>query len=227
MKRKLAMLLVLLCGGAIINIAAAWGLIIWMPTDGGGSSNDVASLELLEEHRNPKVPAFANKGLHEFGWEESQVRTSWRDNAVETHRELWLYGFIDPQSSIQNRFTPIGLQVAGGWPLRCVVGERWYRKLEFSQGLVKPHCIMSVDATTWPLGKVPKTVRLLPLKPLWPGFAINTIFYAAILWLLFAAPGFMRRRYRIKRGLCPSCAYPVGASDVCTECGRPRQEKQQ
>jgi hypothetical protein len=24
---------------------------------------------------------------------------------------------------------------------------------------------------------------------------------------------------RIKRGLCPACAYPVGSSSVCTECG--------
>jgi hypothetical protein len=24
---------------------------------------------------------------------------------------------------------------------------------------------------------------------------------------------------RIKRGLCPQCAYPVGTSDKCTECG--------
>ncbi|MCZ6655485.1 MAG: hypothetical protein O7D91_20955, partial [Planctomycetota bacterium] len=26
--------------------------------------------------------------------------------------------------------------------------------------------------------------KVIPLRPLWPGFAINTIFYAAILWLL-------------------------------------------
>jgi hypothetical protein len=63
--------------------------------------------------------------------------------------------------------------------------------------------------------------RILPLRPLWPGFAINTVFYAAILWMLFAAPGMIRRRRRIKRGLCAACAYPVGESDVCTECGRP------
>jgi hypothetical protein len=50
-------------------------------------------------------------------------------------------------------------------------------------------------------------------------FTINTIFYAAILWLLFAAPGRVRRWRRIKRGLCPRCAYPQGASEVCTECG--------
>ena len=58
-----------------------------------------------------------------------------------------------------------------------------------------------------------------PMGILWPGFAINTVFYAFILWLLFAGPFALRRRRRIKRGLCPKCAYPVGTSDVCTECG--------
>jgi hypothetical protein len=58
-----------------------------------------------------------------------------------------------------------------------------------------------------------------PCLPIWPGFAINTILYAAILWLLFAAPGTIRRWRRIKRGLCPECAYPVGSSETCTECG--------
>ncbi|MCI0348786.1 MAG: hypothetical protein L0Z53_05115, partial [Acidobacteriales bacterium] len=61
----------------------------------------------------------------------------------------------------------------------------------------------------------------LSLNALWPGFAINTIFYATFLWLLFAAPGLVRRRIRIKRGLCPACAYPVGESPTCTECGKP------
>jgi hypothetical protein len=61
----------------------------------------------------------------------------------------------------------------------------------------------------------------LPVRPILPGFAINTIFYAGMCWLLFAAPFAVRRRRRIKRGLCPACAYPVGASDLCTECGKP------
>ncbi|MCI0674411.1 MAG: hypothetical protein L0Y42_01395 [Phycisphaerales bacterium] len=66
-----------------------------------------------------------------------------------------------------------------------------------------------------------RDIRFLPTRPVWPGFAINTLFYAAILSLLFAAPGFVRRRRRIKRGLCPACAYPIGASETCTECGKP------
>jgi hypothetical protein len=61
----------------------------------------------------------------------------------------------------------------------------------------------------------------LPSRPRWPCFTINTLFYAAILWLLFAAPFTLRRHLRIKRGLCPACAYPIGASEVCTECGKP------
>jgi hypothetical protein len=56
---------------------------------------------------------------------------------------------------------------------------------------------------------------------LFPGFAINTIFHAAILWLLFFAPGAVLRTIRRKRGLCQACAYPVGRSPVCTECGKP------
>ena len=69
------------------------------------------------------------------------------------------------------------------------------------------------------------SLKALAWQPLWPGFAINTIFYAAIVWMLYAAPVKLhhvaRRNRRIKRGQCPACAYPVGASDVCTECGKP------
>lgn len=60
---------------------------------------------------------------------------------------------------------------------------------------------------------------VLPLKCLWTDFMVNTVFYAAVLWMVFAFPIALRRRRRIKRGLCPACAYPVGTSDLCTECG--------
>ena len=67
-------------------------------------------------------------------------------------------------------------------------------------------------------------IEMLPYFPIWPGFAINTLFYAAILWLLFAAPGFVRRRVRIRRGQCGACGYDLrGQLDskhkTCPECG--------
>ncbi len=51
------------------------------------------------------------------------------------------------------------------------------------------------------------------------GFTINTLFYAAIFWLLIPGPFALRRFQRVRRGLCPKCAYPMGESSVCTECG--------
>ena len=57
-------------------------------------------------------------------------------------------------------------------------------------------------------------------RPIWPGIAVNTVFYAAIIWLVILGPFALRRYLRRRRGLCPACAYPMGESDVCTECGK-------
>jgi hypothetical protein len=68
---------------------------------------------------------------------------------------------------------------------------------------------------------MPPSIPYLPVRPVWSGFAINTILYAAILWTFFAAPFALRRWRRVRKGLCAKCAYPVGESAVCSECGRP------
>ena len=98
-----------------------------------------------------------------------------------------------------------------GWPTRSTVAIlRGFDHPVTEWAVFRPDWMRG---TGWPL--------VLPLRFIWPGFAINTVFYAAILWLLFAAPGFIRRRIRIQRGQCPACAYPVrgGTNPLCTECG--------
>src|SRR5262245_11512691 len=105
-------------------------------------------------------------------------------------------------------------RVLTGWPLRSmecsIVG---------SGG--ESHPIQHGLQTRWQINSNILVQRALPLCPLWPGFAINTVFYALVLWLLFAAPFQLRRWRRIKHGLCPACAYPIGTSEKCTECGKP------
>ena len=52
------------------------------------------------------------------------------------------------------------------------------------------------------------------------GFALNTLFYGAVVWCFFwFAPRTLRRHLRARRGLCPTCGYPVGEAAVCSECG--------
>jgi hypothetical protein len=62
---------------------------------------------------------------------------------------------------------------------------------------------------------------LLPLRPMWPGMVLNTLFYAITLGLLLGGIAGLHRTMRRRRGLCPRCAYPVGDSERCSECGTP------
>jgi hypothetical protein len=59
----------------------------------------------------------------------------------------------------------------------------------------------------------------LPVLPLWPGFAINTIFYGTFVFAAMAGASALKRRRRIKRGLCVQCAYPITGLTRCPECG--------
>ena len=69
------------------------------------------------------------------------------------------------------------------------------------------------------LASNPLQATVLPLRPLWFTFAINSILYALILSPLMCSPFALRRFVRVRRGLCPKCAYPMGESGVCRECG--------
>jgi len=61
--------------------------------------------------------------------------------------------------------------------------------------------------------------HIIPGYPIAKGVAFNTLFYAVIVWLLCFAPFDFRRLRRSRRGLCVRCGYPVGTSDICSECG--------
>ena len=63
--------------------------------------------------------------------------------------------------------------------------------------------------------------EVLPMWPLWFGFVIDTLIYATVFWFLLRGPLVLRRLLRVRRHRCPDCGYPLGASPMCTECGRP------
>ena len=63
---------------------------------------------------------------------------------------------------------------------------------------------------------------MLPLTPLWSGFAINTLVYGGFFWLSVTGIVAMRVGYRFRQRLCRKCAYDVrGLAHVCPECGLP------
>ena len=108
------------------------------------------------------------------------------------------------------------IHTACGWPLlsfRCeeALGPALTgRTLKVFGGCLLPDAFQSLGPG-----------RVLPFRLIASGFAVNTVFYAVALWLLIYGPFALRRFIRAKRGLCSACAYPCGASAVCSECGTP------
>lgn len=82
----------------------------------------------------------------------------------------------------------------------------------------------------------PSQIDLLPTRPVWPLFIANVILLGCVLdrmvfWgFVPAVRGSVayrhrrRRNSRLRRGLCPHCAYPIDksrpAGSVCPECGK-------
>jgi hypothetical protein len=211
MRRAILLALMLAIGGAIINIAVAWGCALW--------AND------------PSHHEAANDADVTREWPEA-APLSWTDEALVVSNSNWAITEITAVGGVRISTAVIArmyiLEAGIPWRAlnRIVCQDEWAGE---SLDAVARH-----EPTTWKEGMaVPERLDwldrqfrgVLPVLPIWPGFAINTIVYAGILWLLFAAPFVVRRRRRIKRGLCPTCAYPIGSSDLCTECGRPVSPK--
>ena len=114
------------------------------------------------------------------------------------------------------QFSDMGsiFEVTSGWPMLAMN----YRSPDGRRGADRT--FFANDVTIL----VPEVFgpATFPLRPIWPGFAVNTLFYSVVLWLLICGPFVLRRFIRMKRGRCVKCGYDLrhGEHDVCPECGR-------
>ena len=97
----------------------------------------------------------------------------------------------------------MGCEYRVGWPVRCLAGS----VSSTGKSLTIRQLLIIDTYTRLPYGVLPY------------GFAVNTLFYAALLWPPLLGMVALRRHLRTRRGLCPACAYPVGETSVCSECG--------
>jgi len=197
---------VLLLLGAVANVAIAWACVCWGP---------VATRSGATEERMPWRAKVPDDWMTEARqWRES----SW---AIS---EYWSWALPSAAMSRPIDFT-VQWTAESGVPWRSLFVERhraesagatynaiaWDRPSSICEGVAIPDWIPGTQFS--------RMTRYLPTRVLWPGFAVNTIFYASILWLLLAGPCALRRRLRARHGQCQNCGYPIGVSPVCTECG--------
>ncbi len=219
MKRRLLILATFLLAGAVVNVAVAWVITAattwpgWSPS-GGTFARDVNWPRSVPDHWTRRASTIQGQV---FGWRLD----TYQGHALEDRNgEHWATEqFVINITSV-------------GWPCYVLQSEIWYDRVVNDAAGVGDHFRFDGQPpqTPWRRGISLPSARFgfglqswktLPVRPIWPGFAVNTLFYAAVLWLLIRGPFALRRFIRMRHGLCPACAYPRGESDACSECGIP------
>ncbi len=152
---------------------------------------------------------------------------------------------LDVEASASSTIHRVMRHDMAGWPMLSLESrsanamKEWYGSHKFDFAVVGTRYIVG-SPVSWALADafdsgipehyLPSFIRRgsgldsFPVRPLWPGFALNTLLYAAIGWSIVRAflssLWFVIRHRRSQRGLCVACKYPVRGLAVCPECGR-------
>ncbi len=162
--RRAATLVILLLAGATVNLGAAWCVV------------------LVTESALPPETQASGSGLSWYDWYDNRNQPWWDTNVSSRHgwglagnSSRKALGFVEtridmiPQQPVWGRGSVIRTEV--GVPFLAMEEHRW--------------------AATWSseTPKFPPRTRttLAGLRAVWPGFALNTMLYAALIWVIFGS----------------------------------------
>ncbi len=220
MKRRIVTLAIFLFLGAVLNVAVAWGcMIVWPKSHSGNvvyyrgdDLHSTPALRILEsllpsEEYARRDHTIVISDESRFGWIEYGATSV---PGSESADKTLFVNVIDSGLPLKSFRCSYRTTNAGGRPSSAREGYS--------------HTIMI------PSWMRPPQSRLVlwygfPVLPIWPGFAINTLFFAVILWMLPLGPCTARRIIRCKRGLCIKCGYDLrgNLAHGCPECGWRRE----
>lgn len=204
--RMLAWLLL----GVVLNIAIAWAMTLRSPIQAGERS-----LALSDETPWPvQVPqAFPVRPSKVGSWNGGPFRVLY-------------FGYGGKVNGIQ---FSVG-EFRSGWPLRSMVAfdalwgqlpvdrpPGWQSVSRIARGIERPDWATPAYF-----------VDPIPLQPIAGGFILNSTLFALVLWTPLFAYKRIRKRCRLKRGLCERCGYDLCGSSqgaVCPECGESRHHR--
>src|SRR5262245_22651601 len=218
-KRRVLKLSLFLLAGAIINVAVAWGVALW--TDPTKRPGDIASSmlsdtdfgEIARVDATGYVLINFSRSHHSAGSGKALPNVARVD--IKSELPAWS-GLRRPhaeyvRASIDHDGVSEHRQVlASGWPCLGLWRSMFWTVLQALQNVIFYRGLQggfSTSLSPWQ-GLIE---RVAPMRPIWPGFALNTLIYATALWLAVAGPALVRRQLRRMRGRCPACGYPVGS----------------
>lgn len=228
MRRFLVIALVFLILGAIVNIAIALAIAWFQPE---GPWRDAVEQARGLSHNDSSIEMWIVE-VHESGglFLLTRYEAYWPppDSMVHLPPPWWSKANARPVIDDPERpdMTNKYVEAAYGWPLVALKYEYHYRHMRvgFSGNLyylesVEGGIVLSEMENLRHPNDWRPVFHALPYHIIALHFAINTVLYALLIALLWFGPIHLRRRWRLHRGRCPKCAYPIGESPVCTECG--------
>ncbi len=222
-RRPWIKIVLVLFAGIALNVAVAWACAHW----GSGFPRAIKPTTQAVS----TVPSEANKHINDpeylkafgvgrkTGQEKDTLRSLLRTRVeyVRWHNDRYLYSRSYIESEFGLPFRSLYVAELSTWNMAAFPEDATWRASGLAGGLILTSRDRDFDRL---FGYDPPGYPVLPLP--W-GFLANTLIYAALVYALLAfATRIIRRDVRrLRRGLCPKCAYPMGSSTVCTECGRP------
>lgn len=155
------------------------------------------------------------------------VKPPYDDHGLGVHSVGVEHFWVMPRDTAQRRHPQLhGVQldtIYVGWPFTAFQSAR----IEMPAGLSYDQFVALGSAavsrpttyTTTLVGSIGAQHRLMPdrIAPL--GFALNTVFFAIVAYILLIAVRAFRCSLRSRASRCRECRYPVTGLQRCPECG--------
>ena len=225
--------------GAFTTIGIAWGLTLAIPFYPSSIRSWPAPGATYTIAPGPVMPERACRALnvghlHVFGSDQytsmAAFFTGWPpapEQPTSTPSSIYvpswsreaLYIPPQPEQGPDNDALYRAVRCAG-WPLRSL----WH-EIEPAAPRGAAGGALVVQVPGWLNRRADSSgdPAMLPLRPIWPGLALDSLLFAAAWWLLLGGITATRRALRSRRNQCPRCGYSrtgLAHESPCPECGR-------
>ncbi len=226
-------IILLLIFGAATTVIVAWGCVAvidmssWVGSIRTGGSLVANRISWIGAEQRSSTICLITSVWEKYDFDFTVAQTDWRPREIIP---TWT-GFSNPDELLGQGFIHVVIDIADcrGWPFHAL----WSHPTHAS--LIDGVHVIGSSSGGLAIGFPPFTnmyghvvPRLLPFRPIWSGFLLDTLFYAAIWGGLFFGLAAARRIIRRKRGRCPFCAYDLRGELAagCPECGWNRNKSE-
>jgi len=218
MKRHFWIFIIALLLGSIVNLVVAWVVAIYNPAmhEPIMSSDKEIMFTQGRVVFSYSIGESRTAKIYQLMWVGYAFKHLTREDATSAGLPSWA-ALNSEYDGVKG--DPLAIRYeATGWPMISFASST-FQPIAPNP---KPHVVGGIELDFLPRSTTDGLMMstTLPTQPILPGLIVNTLVYSFAAWFMLAAPFIARRALRSRRRQCQGCGYPVGTSEVCTECGQ-------